>query len=132
MKYTITIEKPDMYVASVKELKGCHTQALTLQEVLVRLYEVITLCEETTNDVPENYQLVEQGCGSTKYEGHYICRKGNLCPECEAKLESTREAEPKTCANCKWTYDYDENWDNTHCAECEDESNWTPQEADDE
>jgi len=46
IKYTITIEKPDMYVASVKELKGCHTQAKTLQEVLVRLYEVIKLCEE--------------------------------------------------------------------------------------
>ena len=126
MKYTITIEKPDMYVASVKELKGCHTQAKTLQEVLVRLYGVITLCE--------------QGCGSTKYEGHYKCRKGNLCPECEAKLENSREAEhscqrckpreaePKRCSDCKHNILPPPE----ECYTCFTKNNWTPQETKDE
>ena len=24
-----------------------------------------------------------KGCETTKYEGHYKCRKGSLCPDCE-------------------------------------------------
>ncbi len=34
------------YVASVPELHGCHTQARSVEEVLVRIKEAIILCLE--------------------------------------------------------------------------------------
>lgn len=36
-------------IASVTELKGCHTQALSLEELQERIEEVIELCLETQN-----------------------------------------------------------------------------------
>lgn len=46
IKYTIEIETDEsgLFVASVHELEGCHTQAATLAEVLVRIGEAICLC----------------------------------------------------------------------------------------
>ena len=37
------------------------------------------------NDLADYFEKEDtnEGCGTTKYEGHYKCRKANLCPECE-------------------------------------------------
>jgi len=48
-KFTITIEQDaaGIYVASVAEITGCHTQGATLEEVLERLKEAIVVSLET-------------------------------------------------------------------------------------
>ena len=54
--FTVVIEKDEdgYLVASVPQLKGCHTQARTHEELLPRIREVITLClEENFLDCPE-------------------------------------------------------------------------------
>ena len=44
--FTILIEKDEdgIYVASVPALRGCHTQANTVEELLSRIKEAIELC----------------------------------------------------------------------------------------
>lgn len=43
MKFAVVVEKDETgyYIASVPELPGCHTQAKTLDELLVRIKEEI-------------------------------------------------------------------------------------------
>jgi predicted RNase H-like HicB family nuclease len=50
--FTILIEKDEdgVYVGSVPALKGCHTQAKTVEELLPRIKEAIELCLETEDD----------------------------------------------------------------------------------
>lgn len=50
--FTILIEKDEdgIYVGSVPALKGCHTQAKTVEELLPRIKEAIELCLEMEND----------------------------------------------------------------------------------
>ena len=50
--FTILIEKDEdgIYIASVPALKGCHTQAKTVEELLPRTKEAIELCLETEKD----------------------------------------------------------------------------------
>ena len=50
--FTILIEKDEdgIYVASVPALKGCHTQAETVEELLPRIKEAIELCLELESD----------------------------------------------------------------------------------
>ena len=50
--FTMLIEKDEdgIYVASVPALKGCHTQANSLEELLPRVKEVIELCLEVENE----------------------------------------------------------------------------------
>ncbi|RCX09084.1 putative RNase H-like HicB family nuclease [Anaerobacterium chartisolvens] len=50
--FTILIEKDEdgIYVGSVPTLKGCHTQAETVEELLPRIKEVIELCLEAEDD----------------------------------------------------------------------------------
>ena len=45
-KFTAVIERDeeDYYVASVPALRGCHTQARTLDTLMKRVREVIELC----------------------------------------------------------------------------------------
>ena len=40
------------YVASVPELKGCHTQAKSLDTLMKRIREAIELCLDGMGDVP--------------------------------------------------------------------------------
>ena len=44
--YTVIVERDaeGWFVASVPELRGCHTQARTLDELHVRVLEAIELC----------------------------------------------------------------------------------------
>lgn len=50
--FTILIEKDEdgIFVASVPALKGCHTQAKTVEELLPRVKEAIELCLEVENE----------------------------------------------------------------------------------
>jgi predicted RNase H-like HicB family nuclease len=52
LNFTILIEKDEdgIYIASVPALKGCHTQAKTVEELLPRIKEAIELCLETEDD----------------------------------------------------------------------------------
>lgn len=49
--FNVIIEKDTdgFYVSSVPALKGCHTQAKSLDELMERTKEVIELCLETEN-----------------------------------------------------------------------------------
>ena len=47
-KFTVVIERDEegFYVASVPALRGCHTQAKTLDTLMKRVRQVIELCIE--------------------------------------------------------------------------------------
>jgi len=49
MDFTVIIEQDEdgIYVASVPEIQGCHTQGKTLEEVLERIKEAIEVCLES-------------------------------------------------------------------------------------
>ncbi len=53
-KYNITIliekDEDGVYVASAPALKGCYTQAKTVEELIPRIKEAIELCMEVEND----------------------------------------------------------------------------------
>lgn len=50
--FTVLIEKDEdgMLVASVPALKGCHSQAKTMDELLARIQEAIELCLEVDKE----------------------------------------------------------------------------------
>jgi predicted RNase H-like HicB family nuclease len=50
--FTILIEKDEdgIYVASAPALKGCYTQAKTVEELFPRIKEAIELCLEVENN----------------------------------------------------------------------------------
>ncbi|MDW7728204.1 MAG: type II toxin-antitoxin system HicB family antitoxin [Candidatus Methanoperedens sp.] len=52
-EFTIVIEQDEdgIYVASVPELEGCHTQAKTLDELRERITEAIQLYLEVESDL---------------------------------------------------------------------------------
>jgi len=54
--FNVVIEKDsDGYlIASVPELKGCHTQAKSLDELMKRIKEAIELCLEVEADYEQN------------------------------------------------------------------------------
>ncbi|MCL7415051.1 MAG: type II toxin-antitoxin system HicB family antitoxin [ANME-2 cluster archaeon] len=58
-KFTIVIEQDEdgIYVASVPELEGCHTQAKTLDELKERMKEAIELYLEVESDLVDEVPL---------------------------------------------------------------------------
>ena len=50
--FTVLIEKDEdgMFIASVPALKGCHSQAKTMDELLTRIQEAIELCLEVDKE----------------------------------------------------------------------------------
>lgn len=50
--FTVLIEKDEdgIFVASVPSLKGCYTQAKTMDELLARIQEAIELCVEVEKE----------------------------------------------------------------------------------
>ena len=46
------------YVASVPALRGCHTQATSLDELMQRVKEAIELCLEVAGNEPEALDFV--------------------------------------------------------------------------
>ena len=53
-EFNVVIERDaeGYYVASVPGLKGCHTQARSLDKLLSRIREAIELCLEAEEDAP--------------------------------------------------------------------------------
>ena len=53
-KFTVLIERDEdgYYVATVPSLRGCHTQAKTLDKLMRRTREAIALCLESDGTVP--------------------------------------------------------------------------------
>lgn len=53
-QFNVIIERDSegYYVASVPELRGCHTQAKSLDKLMKRIREAIELCLEVEKDVP--------------------------------------------------------------------------------
>ena len=51
-EFSVVIEKDEdgYYVGSVPELKGCHTQAKSLDELVERIREAILLCLEVEGE----------------------------------------------------------------------------------
>ena len=47
-----------LYVASVPALRGCHTQASSLDELMVRIREVIELCLEVEGRETDELEFV--------------------------------------------------------------------------
>ena len=59
-KFTVVIERDEegYYVASVPALRGCHTQAKTLDTLMKRAREVIALCIEDGDKADDSLELV--------------------------------------------------------------------------
>lgn len=54
-EFVVVVERDEdgYYVASVPELRGCHTQARSLDELMERVKEVILLCLEDEGEEAE-------------------------------------------------------------------------------
>ena len=59
-EYDIVIERDTAgnLIASVPGLAGCHTQARSLDELMVRIKEAILLCLEVQGDEPDSLEFV--------------------------------------------------------------------------
>jgi len=59
-EYNIIIEKDSegFYLGYVPELKGCHSQAKTIDELMIRMEEVISLCEEVHGKIRRKTMFV--------------------------------------------------------------------------
>lgn len=58
--FSVIIEKDEegYFVATVPALKGCHTQAKSLDELMERTKEAIELCLEVEQDIPPENEFV--------------------------------------------------------------------------
>ena len=58
--FSVLIEQDEdgVYVATVPQLRGCHTQANTLEELYPRIKEAIELCLEVQQLKPEQMTFV--------------------------------------------------------------------------
>jgi predicted RNase H-like HicB family nuclease len=54
-EYTVVIEKDEdgYFVGSVPSLHGCHTQAKTLDQLMIRMKEAVLLCLETESETED-------------------------------------------------------------------------------
>jgi len=59
-EFTVVIEQDEegYYIAEVPQLKGCHTQARSLDELLERIKEAIKLCLEVYGEESPKTNLV--------------------------------------------------------------------------
>jgi predicted RNase H-like HicB family nuclease len=59
-KFTVVIEQDEegYLVATVPALRGCHTQAKSLDTLMKRIREVISLCLEEERNPPAALELV--------------------------------------------------------------------------
>ena len=58
--FDVVIERDEegLYVASVPQLPGCHTDATSLDELMVEVREAIQLCLEVQGQEPTNLEFV--------------------------------------------------------------------------
>lgn len=54
--FNVIIEKDEdgYFIATVPSLRGCHTQAKSLDKLMERIQEAIELCLEVEEEVPQN------------------------------------------------------------------------------
>jgi predicted RNase H-like HicB family nuclease len=59
-KFTVVIERDEegYYVATVPTLRGCHTQAKTLDTLMKRVREAIEVCLDSEDDPSGSLELV--------------------------------------------------------------------------
>lgn len=59
-EFNVVIERDEegYLVASVPSLPGCHTQARSLDELMERVAEAITLCLEVETESPDGLEFV--------------------------------------------------------------------------
>lgn len=59
-EYDVIIERDSegYFVATVPVLKGCHTQAKSLDELMRRVEEAVALCLEVEGPAPESLEFV--------------------------------------------------------------------------
>ncbi|MEL6489650.1 MAG: type II toxin-antitoxin system HicB family antitoxin [Cyanobacteria bacterium J06621_3] len=59
-EFSVVIEKDSdgYFVATVPQLRGCHTQAKSLDELMQRVQEAIEVCLEFENEVDESLEFV--------------------------------------------------------------------------
>jgi len=59
-KFTVVIERDEegYYVGTVPTLRGCHTQAKTLDTLLKRMREAVVLCLESEDSASRSLELV--------------------------------------------------------------------------
>ncbi|MFH0908229.1 MAG: type II toxin-antitoxin system HicB family antitoxin [bacterium] len=59
-EYNVIIEKDSdgYFIATVPELKGCHTQAKSLDALMKRIREAIELCVEVEGDFSKPSQFI--------------------------------------------------------------------------
>ena len=59
-QFDVVIERDEegLYVASVPQLPGCHTQGRSLDEVTLRIREAIELCLEVEGAPEQNLEFV--------------------------------------------------------------------------
>ena len=59
-EFDVIIERDEegYYVASIPTLHGCHTQARSLDELMVRIREAAELCLEVESEASEPLQFV--------------------------------------------------------------------------
>lgn len=51
-------DEEGFYVASVPELRGCHTQARSLDKLMERIREAIELCLDVEGGSPSNEEFI--------------------------------------------------------------------------
>ena len=59
-QFDVIVERDSegFYVASVPALRGCHTQARSLDELMERVREAIAVCLEADDEPPESLEFV--------------------------------------------------------------------------
>ena len=59
-QFDVVIERDEegIYVASVPQLPGCHTDATSLDELMIEVREAIELCLEVEGQEPSNLEFV--------------------------------------------------------------------------
>ena len=59
-QFEVVIERDEegLYVASVPQLPGCHTDATSLDDLMVEIREAIELCLEVEGQEPTNLEFV--------------------------------------------------------------------------
>ncbi len=59
-EFDVVVERDEggYYVASVPALRGCHTQAKSLDKLMSRIQEAIALCLEVEGDRAEDLEFV--------------------------------------------------------------------------
>ena len=59
-EFSVVVHRDEegFYVASVPELRGCHTQARSLDKLMERIREAIELCLEVEGTLPSNEEFI--------------------------------------------------------------------------